>query len=49
MELKPLEFFMTLTNEDLVSIAEAGRLYDLCQALTLDLHSPNTKSILFEA
>lgn len=49
MEIRPLEFFMALTDEDLIYIAEAGRLDDLCQALTLDLNSPNTKSIEFEA
>lgn len=49
MELRPSEFFMALTDEDLIDIAEAGRLYDLCQALTLDLHSQNAKSIEFEA
>lgn len=49
MEVRPLEFFMALTDEDLIYIAEAGKLYDLCQALTLDLHSQNTKNISFEA
>ena len=49
MVIKPLEFFTALTDEDLIDIAEAGKLYDLCQALTLDLHSQNTKSISFEA
>ena len=39
MEIKALSFFNQLTEEDLISITENGDLYNLCMALSLDLHS----------
>ena len=39
MKLNTLNFFELMTDEDLVLVAEAGRLEDLCTALSLDLNS----------
>jgi hypothetical protein len=39
MKLNTLSFFELMTDEDLVLVAEAGRLEDLCTALSLDLNS----------
>ena len=39
MELNTLNFFELMTDEDLVLVAKAGRLEDLCTALSLDLNS----------
>ena len=39
MELNTLNFFELMTDEDLVLVAKAGRLEDLCNALSLDLNS----------
>ena len=39
MELNTLNFFELMTDEDLVLVAKAGRLEDLCTALPLDLNS----------
>ena len=39
MELNTLSFFELMTDEDLVLVAKAGRLEDLCTALSLDLNS----------
>ena len=40
MELTALTFFRMMTDEDLISAAEVGRLGDLCVALTLDMNTP---------
>jgi hypothetical protein len=37
--LNSLTFFNHMTDEDLVKITLAGRLKDLCYALSLDLNS----------
>ena len=37
-----------MTDEDLVLVAEAGRLEDLCTALSLDLNS-KSKVVSYEA
>jgi len=34
-----ITFFNAMTNEDLIKVALAGRLKDLCYALSLDLNS----------
>ena len=42
MKLNTLNFFELMTDEDLVLVAEAGRLEDLCTALSLDLNSKSS-------
>jgi hypothetical protein len=37
--LNTITFFNAMTNEDLIKVALAGRLKDLCYALSLDLNS----------
>ncbi len=39
MEVSAVTFFNMMTEEDLISVAEVGRLNELCLALTLDLNS----------
>lgn len=39
MTITPTQIFDSLSNDDLVSIAEAGELNSFCSALTLDLIS----------
>jgi hypothetical protein len=34
-----ITFFNAMTNEDLIKVTLAGRLKDLCYALSLDLNS----------
>lgn len=41
-----ITFFNAMTNEDLIKVALAGRLKDLCYALSLDL---NSKTQYYEA
>ena len=42
MNLTALDFFELMTDEDLVLVAKAGRLEDLCIALSLDLNSKSS-------
>lgn len=44
--LNTLTFFNHMTDEDLIKISLAGRLKDLCYALSLDL---NSKTQTYEA
>ena len=37
--LNTITFFNAMTDDDLVKVALAGRLKDLCNALSLDLNS----------
>ena len=48
MNLTALDFFELMTDEDLITVAELGRLEDLCNALSLDLNSKN-KVVSYEA
>ena len=48
-ELKTLIFFQMMTDEDLISVAEVGRLGDLCVALTLDMNTPTNYTTHHEA
>ena len=41
-----ITFFNAMTNEDSIKVALAGRLKDLCYALSLDL---NSKTQYYEA
>ena len=50
MEFKPTDLFNSMTDEDFIAIHEAGRLKDLCDALSLDLQSKyNEKSKTYTA
>jgi len=42
MYLRASHLLNTLTKEDLIYIAENGKLVDLCQAVSLDLHTKVT-------
>ena len=48
MNLTALDFFELMTDEDLITVAELGRLEDLCTALSLDLNS-KSKVVSYEA
>lgn len=39
MGISSLEFFMKLPDKDLIQIYQAGKLPELCYALSLDLQS----------
>tara|TARA_R100000081_G_C4787583_1_gene155587 strand:- start:134 stop:301 length:168 start_codon:yes stop_codon:yes gene_type:complete len=39
MEVSAVTFFNMMTEEDLITVAEMGKLDDLCLALSLDLNS----------
>lgn len=43
MKFNALSFFEVMTDEDLISVAEVGRLEDLCTAISLDLNSQGNK------
>ncbi len=49
MELTALTFFRMMTDEDLISVAEVGRLGDLCVALTLDMNTTTNYTTHHEA
>lgn len=50
MTLTPTKVFNSLSNKDLIAIAEAGELNNFCNALTLDIAShKNEKITTYEA
>ena len=50
MTLTPTKVFNSLSNKDLIAIADAGELKNFCNALTLDLATkPNEKDTTYEA
>jgi len=50
MTLTPTKVFNSLSNKDLIAIADAGELKNFCNALTLDLATKlNEKDTTYEA
>ena len=50
MEIRTVDLFNTLTDEDFIAIHNAGKLKQLCIALSLDLNSePNEKNTTYTA
>lgn len=45
----PSQLFNNLSNEDLITIAEAGELGSFCKALTLDLVTYNKEVETYKA
>tara|TARA_R110000772_G_scaffold28255_2_gene71330 strand:+ start:335 stop:484 length:150 start_codon:yes stop_codon:yes gene_type:complete len=45
----PAQLFNNLSNEDLITIAEAGELDSFCKALTLDLVTYNKEVETYKA
>jgi len=43
MHLSTISLFSNMTDEDFLAIHNAGQLKNLCNALSLDLHSANNK------
>ena len=41
MKITATQFFRHMSDEDFIMVAEAGQLFNLCNALSLDLNSYN--------
>ena len=39
MKITATQFFRHMSDEDFIMVAEAGQLFNLCNALSLDLNS----------
>ena len=39
MKISATQFFRHMSDEDFIIVAEAGQLFNLCNALSLDLNS----------
>jgi hypothetical protein len=45
MDISAVSFFKSMTDEDFMVVHKAGRLKDLCTALSIDLQKPPQQNL----